>query len=78
MGGKGKLVIGIDEVQTIAGQWLPLVFKNDKGSLDVSSDRDLWSGFMPLIFYALAEGAQPSIQSGVTIVAKFGLPQSSQ
>ena len=77
-GVKGKLVISIDKVQTTAGQWLPLVFKNDKNSLDVVSDRDLFSKFAPLIVYALAQGAQPSISSGATIVAKFSLPQSSQ
>ena len=73
-GVKGKLVISIDKVQTTTGQWLTLVFKNDKSSLDVESDRDLFSKFAPLIVYALAQGAQPSIPSGTTIVAKFSLP----
>ena len=76
LGVKGKLVINIDKVQTTTGQWLPLVFENDKNSLDVESNRDLFSKFAPLIVYALAQGAQPSIPSGTTIVAKLRLPQT--
>lgn len=77
-GVKGKLVISIDKVQATTGKWLPLVFKNDKNSLDVESDRDLFSKFSPLIVYALAQGAQPSIPSGATFEAKINLPQSGQ
>ena len=74
-GVKGKLIIGIDKVQTTNGQWLPLVFKNDQNSLDVESDRDLFSKFTPFVLtYALAQGAQPSIPAGTTIEAKFSLP----
>ncbi len=77
-GVKGKLMISIDKVQTTTGQWLSLVFKNDKNNLDVESDRDLFSGFAPLIVYALAQGAQPSIPAGTTIAAKLSLPQRGQ
>ena len=67
---KGKLVIRLDKVQALTGQWLPLVFSNGKNTLDVEQDRDLFSGFAPLIVYALAQGEQPTIPAGITIVGQ--------
>ena len=68
---KGKLVIRLDKVEALTGQWFPLVFSNGKNTLDVENDRDLFSGFAPLIVYALAQGAQPTIPSGITVVGQI-------
>ena len=70
LGIKGKLVIRLDKVQALTGQWFPLVFGNGKNTLDVEQDRDLFSGFAPLIVYALAQGEQPTIPAGITVVGQ--------
>lgn len=69
-GVKGKLVVMLEKVQALSGQWFPLVFSNGKNTLDVASDRDLFSGFAPLVVYALAQGEQPSMPSGITVVGQ--------
>ena len=73
LGVKGKLVIRLDQVQALTGQWFPLVFTNGKNTLDVEQDRDLFSGFAPLIVYALAQGEQPTIPAGITVVGQVGV-----
>ena len=76
---KGKLVISIDKVQAVTGEWFSMKLENGKNSFDVESDRDLFAKIVPMpLIYIMAGGAQPSIPPGVTIVGTIDLSRKSE